>query len=74
MKDDKFLDFDENGKLVIDKAFYTDKKVLDAAFATLDVLFGKYSVSDSNVISETDGSKLVEKLLPEAYSKYIKGL
>lgn len=74
MKDDKFLDFDENGKLVIDKAFYTDKKVLDAAFATLDVLFGKYSVSDSNVISETDGSKLVEKLLPEAYSKYIKGI
>lgn len=67
LKDERFLEFDENGKLVISYGLYTSQKTLNSFFAALERLFGVWTPS-----SETDGSELVKALLPEAYDKYIK--
>ena len=66
LQDEEFLTFDENGKIKLDPLYFTKDAQLDALLSALKTLFGEYQG-----VTISEGSALVEILLPQAFGKFV---
>ena len=66
LQDENFLTFDENGKIKLDPLYFTKDAQLDALLSALKTLFGEYQG-----VTLSEGSALVEILLPQAFEKFV---
>ena len=66
LQDENFLTFDENGKIKLDPLYFTKDAQLDALLSALKTLFGEYQG-----VTVSEGSALVEILLPQAFGKFV---
>ena len=66
LQDENFLTFDENGKIKLDPLYFTKDAQLDALLSALKTLFGEYQG-----VTVSEGSALVEILLPQVFGKFV---
>jgi len=72
LKDPEFSLTKEDGTINIDKDYLTQHSVFSHLMKGVEILFGSFEISEDGSFVETNGSKLVEALLPSIYVKYIK--